>query len=347
MAKLRFPTSSIDKIYNMYSGNYFPDIDRNYIFLIKDSGTYDLSIKEGFSGARLIIRNDSASTISLKLSYLITVTINSNKLIEVIWDNYSWFKISVDIESPLLLGETETTAYRGDRGKAAYDHISLTTAHEATASNTASRIVLRDGSGNFSAGTITASLFVGQLGNRITWNSTTAAVNSVVGQLSWTYYGNSHTIIDISAGTTPNGVAHDRNNAENAWTSQYPTLVGWNGTATYGIRVDSARVADTVAWSGVSSKPNLWSGDTTNGYWGLINPAGSASDWIRTTTNGIIPYASGGSGSLGTSSWPFNYIYGTNIYGTIHGSLDSGWCVPAILIVPTNSNATNGCMWIE
>lgn len=37
-------------------------------------------------------------------------------------------------------------------------HTSATDAHSATSANTASRIVLRDGSGNFSAGTITAAL---------------------------------------------------------------------------------------------------------------------------------------------------------------------------------------------
>lgn len=346
MSKLRFPTLQITNTYEMYLGNSFPDINRNYLFLMKEAGSYNLSEKQGYSGVRLILRNDSDGNVLIQLNSLITVTVAINKLIEVIWDEAGWYKLSVDIEDPLLLGETETTAYRGDRGKAAYDHISLTTAHEATSTNTASRIVLRDENGNFAGGTITATLFVGQLGNRTTWNSTTAAVNSVVGQLSWTYYGNSHTIIDISAGTTPNGVAHDRNNAENAWTSQYPTLVGWNGAATYGIRVDSARVADTVAWSGVSSKPNLWSGNNTNGYWGLTNPAGSATDWIRTTTNGIIPYASGGSGSLGTSSWPFSTIYGTNFYGTLNGGVSGGWCSPSYLIIPSNSYAANGCMWI-
>jgi len=107
------------------------------------------------------------------------------------------------------IGETSTTAYRGDRGKVAYDHVSATNnphavtktqlglgnadntsdadkpisaatqtaldgkatttqgAHAdsayietsaATSSNTASAIVKRDASGNFSAGTITATL---------------------------------------------------------------------------------------------------------------------------------------------------------------------------------------------
>lgn len=50
-----------------------------------------------------------------------------------------------------------------------------------------------------------------------------------------------------------------------------------------------------------------------NGYWGMT-ANGDASNWVRTTVNGIIPYQSGGSGSLGTSSWPFTNIYANNIY---------------------------------
>lgn len=43
-------------------------------------------------------------------------------------------------------------------------------------------------------------------------------------------------------------------------------------------------------------------GTNANGYWGLSAPDGNASNWIRTTSNGIIPYQSGSSSSVGTSS---------------------------------------------
>lgn len=52
-----------------------------------------------------------------------------------------------------------------------------------------------------------------------------------------------------------------------------------------------------------------------NGYYGLQDPAGSTSNWIRTTSNGLIPYQSGGNGSLGTSSWPFSTGYINTMYG--------------------------------
>lgn len=52
---------------------------------------------------------------------------------------------------------------------------------------------------------------------------------------------------------------------------------------------------------------------SANGYWGLSDPDGTDTVWIRTTTQGIIPYQSGGRGSghqtLGTSSWYFAGAY--------------------------------------
>lgn len=53
-----------------------------------------------------------------------------------------------------------------------------------------------------------------------------------------------------------------------------------------------------------------------NGYQGLAAPDGNASNWIRTTSNGILPYQSGGASSLGTSSWRFNSTYSNNFYGS-------------------------------
>lgn len=56
-------------------------------------------------------------------------------------------------------------------------------------------------------------------------------------------------------------------------------------------------------------------------YYGLQTPGGSTSAWVRTTTNGILPATSGGSSSLGTSSWPFNNAYINSISGTLYGKL--------------------------
>lgn len=79
--------------------------------------------------------------------------------------------------------------------------------------------------------------------DRTNW-STNGTISAVVGQLAWKNYGNNHTIFDASQSTSPNGGGVNNTNAQNAWTGTYPTLMGWNGSQTYGVRVDSARVAD-------------------------------------------------------------------------------------------------------
>lgn len=111
-------------------------------------------------------------------------------------------------------------------------------------------------SGN--AGTATTATTATTLtSTQANWNST-GVVSNVVGMLGWKNYGNSHVIFDASAGTSPSGSAVNNTNSAGAWTPTYPTLMGWNGGTTYGVRVDSARVADNggvtsiVAGSGIS-----------------------------------------------------------------------------------------------
>lgn len=68
----------------------------------------------------------------------------------------------------------------------------------------------------------------------------------VLREMTWNNYGNGHTIFDISSGTTPWGTSKSNVDAEQKWTPSYPTLVGGNGSETYGVRVDSARNADNL-----------------------------------------------------------------------------------------------------
>lgn len=49
-----------------------------------------------------------------------------------------------------------------------------------------------------------------------------------------------------------------------------------------------------------------------NGYPGIGFKDGSTNNWIRTPQNGLLPYAQGGSGSVGTSIWPFNDVFVKN-----------------------------------
>ena len=54
---------------------------------------------------------------------------------------------------------------------------------------------------------------------------------------------------------------------------------------------------------------------TANGYPGLAHNDGTTANWIRTTSDGLIPYADGGySSSLGTVNWPFRDVHAQNMY---------------------------------
>jgi hypothetical protein len=82
--------------------------------------------------------------------------------------------------------------------------------------------------------------------NRTNWSSN-GTISAVVGQLAWKNYNNNHTIFDASNSTSPSGTSVSSTNAQIGWAASYPTLMGWNGSETYGVRVDSARVADSAA----------------------------------------------------------------------------------------------------
>jgi hypothetical protein len=78
---------------------------------------------------------------------------------------------------------------------------------------------------------------------------TNGVITSVVGQLAWRQNGNNSTVFDASAFRSPSYVSGtndltNRKDSAIAWVEGYPTLMGWNGTSTYGVRVDSARLAD-------------------------------------------------------------------------------------------------------
>ena len=81
---------------------------------------------------------------------------------------------------------------------------------------------------------------------RTDWSSPNNHRGFVAEQLSWKNYGNNHTIFDASQGTSPQGTAVSNTNAQVAWSATYPTLMGWNGANTYGVRVDIARYAESA-----------------------------------------------------------------------------------------------------
>lgn len=98
------------------------------------------------------------------------------------------------------------------------------------------------------------------------------------------------------------------------------------GNANTATSATTASTASSVPWSGITDKPNsgnFISALNKNGYQGLGSPDGTDTDWIRTTSQGLIPYKSGGASALGTSSWPFKTAYINTIYGTLSGNATS------------------------
>jgi hypothetical protein len=144
-----------------------------------------------------------------------------------------------------------------------------TTARTLSLSGDASGSVSWDGSGNATLSVTVADNshnhdYVPER-NRTDWNDSTV-ISDVIGQLAWKNYGNNHTIFDASASTSPDGTSIGNTDPVVAWVATYPTLMGWNGTNTYGVRVDSSRYADrwktarTLSLSGDASGSVSWDG---------------------------------------------------------------------------------------
>jgi hypothetical protein len=167
-----------------------------------------------------------------------------------------------------------------------------------------------------------------QLSLRTNW-STNSAGNIVVGQLSWKNYGNNHTIFDASQGTSPDGGAVNNTNSQVAWSATYPTLMGWNGSNTYGVRVDSARVADSALSANVAgSAAQLTTARLINGvsFNGLsnINIAASTPNAITFNNGG----AGNGSGSNFTGAAALTVSYNTIGAPSTTGANASGtWAI--------------------
>jgi hypothetical protein len=187
---------------------------------------------------------------------------------------------------------------------------------------------------------VTSTTFVGALtGNASTatnlstnntnW-STNGTITAVVGQLAWKNYNNNHTIFDASAGTAPDGSSINATNSQFAWQSSYPTLMGWNTANTYGVRVDSARVADSAGstTAALTAGSYLTSGGTFNGSTARTfavdaTDSNTVSKVVardasgnfaagRITTTGL--YGPGGTGNI--PIW--QYDLGTEDYGIVY-----------------------------
>ena len=112
-----------------------------------------------------------------------------------------------------------------------------------------------------------------------------------------------------------------------------------NGNAT------TATTATTANALGGFAATEFMRAESDGSYYGIQLPGGSTANYLRTTTNGIIPSISGGSGVLGTSSWPFNSVHCNNIYGydtlTVDGFLLQDSADRPNLLAISKSGATS------
>jgi hypothetical protein len=174
------------------------------------------------------------------------------------------------------------------------------------------------------------------------WNDSTV-INNVVGILAWKNYGNNHVIFDASQGTSPSGASVNQTNSAVAWTSSYPTLMGWNGSTTYGVRVDSARLADNASTVGGFSADTFYRNlGFGSGFpsWNLNTVDENRSGF---TYSNNAPYT-GPFIHIGASGYglQFNAPYGGDGYGLAFRSKngDTGnwnsWRYPAVYGVNAN-----------
>lgn len=102
----------------------------------------------------------------------------------------------------------------------------------------------------------------------------------------------------------------------------------YDGSAAINVGTIGIAYGGTGGTTASSARTNLSvpGAKNTNGYYGLTRPDGNEADWIRTTSNGFIPYQSGNAGSghssIGTSTWYFSKAYIDNIYGSLRGTAD-------------------------
>jgi hypothetical protein len=123
------------------------------------------------------------------------------------------------------------------------------------------------------------------------WNNSPSVIDKVVGLIGWKHYGNGHIIFDASNSTNPTGGTISNANPSVSWTGTYPTLMGWNGTDTYGVRVDIARRVDIEFNNDTNSTYQmLWgSGTLLYGTAGIYcNPS---TDTLYTNGD-VVAYAS-------------------------------------------------------
>lgn len=128
--------------------------------------------------------------------------------------------------------------------------------------------------------------------------ATTTYDHGTAQHLRWKLYGTNHVIFDASHGTSPSGASVNQANSQLAWTTGYPTLMGWNGSQTYGVRVDMARYAESAG--SASSATTATYANAANGAW--ISHTINSSVALNDTSSSVEIKNNGGTGDTGVAA---------------------------------------------
>jgi len=187
---------------------------------------------------------------------------------------------------------------------------------------------------NVTGNAATATNAVNLSTTRDTW-ATNGTISAVVGLLAWKNYGNSHVIFDASNATSPSGSAVNNTNAATAWIATYPTLMGWNGGSTFGVRVDSARISDSTTGNAgtITGQANSATITATSSNVGnqIVLRDGSGNFTAGTITASL-------SGNASTATNITQYTINQNV-GTANSPTFAGLTVNSTIVANINGNA--------
>jgi hypothetical protein len=176
----------------------------------------------------------------------------------------------------------------------------VTISSNATSENTGGAIVARDGSGNFSAGTITAALS----GNATTSSSTT---------------GNAATATALQTARTINGVSFNGSTDITVTDATKLPLAGGTLTGQLSTRITSGT---TPIVNGGGSNSLQVMGDVSNGAWMSFHRGGAYAVNLGMDTSNVV--ALGGWSDGGTSRWTSDTAGNFTVRGNIQAAAFTG-----------------------
>lgn len=252
-----------------------------------------------------------------------------------------------NLQAPSVGAVANTLVVRGAGGYIFGNYLNMTDDGNPGTGAAITSIITKRGDDYYRAANKTdIKAFLGVTGADVySVRSNTDSFVGVCREMMWKNYGNSHTIIDASAGTSPSGSAIDRTNSANVWTAQYPTLMGWNGSSTYGVRVDSARVSDTTLQTtigrvgttgpGYGSYGSINIGGQTGGYGGFSLSDFNMAFMLNRTYQGAY---------RDDATWLWRFDDGVLNVGTIPGARISGAVATANKLsgAPAYTNGSDG-----